>query len=303
MRDVFLWREMPDFERLKPHPANAAYREPFYRRWGIENCIVCGTGRTAEYTPFRQRLSVKLARGGRERYFVDGRSIAVDDDSFLILNDNRIYGSRFESNADLESFSIFFRPGMAEEVLGAVLTPIERALADGGEAPERPVEFVEALQPHDSIVSPVLRYIQYGVSSGIDDGDWYEEQFQFLLERMLAHHRRITEQWSGCPRSSPRRGAKSCGAWAWRWTSCTRATSRRSTSRRWRGRPACRSSTSCGSSPSCTASRRMPTCSASARLPRRGCSRLQLDRLPRRQRVGFNSRSTMARQMRRWSLD
>ena len=70
-----------------------------------------------------QRLSVKLARGGRERYFVDGRSIAVDDDSFLILNDNRTYASRFESNVELESFSIFFRPGMAEEVYGALMTP------------------------------------------------------------------------------------------------------------------------------------------------------------------------------------
>ena len=90
------------------------------RHWGIENCIVCGTGRNAEYTPFRQRLSIKVARGGRERYFIDGRSIAVDDDCFLILNDNRIYGSRFESNVDIESFSIFFRPGIAEEVFGAL---------------------------------------------------------------------------------------------------------------------------------------------------------------------------------------
>ena len=25
MRDVFLWREMPDFEKLKPLPANDGY--------------------------------------------------------------------------------------------------------------------------------------------------------------------------------------------------------------------------------------------------------------------------------------
>ncbi len=194
MGSIFLWREMPDFERLKPHPDNAAYREAFYRRWGVENCIVCGTGRAAEYTPWRQRLSIKLARGGRERYFIDGRSIAVDDDSFLILNDNRVYGSRFDSNSELESFAIFFRPGMAEEILGAVQTSVERALDDGNAAMLRPVEFTESLQPHDSTVSPVLRYIQYGVRSGVDDGNWYEEQFQFLLARMLAHQHRVTQQ-------------------------------------------------------------------------------------------------------------
>ncbi len=191
MRDVFLWREMPDFERLKPLPGNEAYRREFYRRWGVENCIVCGLGRNAEYTQFRQRLSIKVARGGRERYYLDGRSIAVDDDSFLILNDNRTYGSRFESNVDIESYSIFFRPGMAEEVFGALSTHLERALAEGAAGSTRAVEFAESLHPHDSLVSPVLRYIHHGVKSGVDDGDWYEEQLQFLLERMLAHQRRV----------------------------------------------------------------------------------------------------------------
>jgi AraC family transcriptional regulator len=193
MRDVFLWREMPDFRRLTPSPENDGYRVGFYRRWGRENCIVCGMGRNAEYTQFRQRLSIKVATGGRERYFIDGRSIAVDDDSFLILNDNRTYGSRFESNVEIESYSIFFRPGLAEEVYGALSTPLDRALAEGAAGSPRAVEFAESLHPHDTRVSPVLRYIRHGVKSGVDDGDWYEEQLQFLLERMLAHQRRVDE--------------------------------------------------------------------------------------------------------------
>ena len=193
MGDVFLWREMPDFRRLRPEPANADFRREFYRRWGIENCVICGKGRDAEYTKFRQRLSVKLARGGRERYFIDGRNVAVDDDSFLILNDNRTYGSRFEAGVDIESFSIFFRPGIAEEVYGALSTPLEQALADGAANATRAVEFAESLQPHDSLVSPMLRYIRHGVLTGVVDGGWYEEQLQFLLERMLAHQRRVGE--------------------------------------------------------------------------------------------------------------
>ena len=207
MHSVFLLKQMPDIERLKPYPANLAYRQAFYQRWGVENCIVCGTGRNEEYFAFRQRLSIKIARGGRERYFIDGRSIAVDDDSFLILNDNRIYGSRFESNVATDSFSIFFRPGMAEEVLDATMTSVERALQPGGAGMSRPVEFAEALQPHDSIVTPMLRYVHYGVKSGVEDGNWYEEQLQFLLERMLAHHRRVFDQMQRLPvlKSSTRR--------------------------------------------------------------------------------------------------
>jgi len=96
MGSIFLLREMPDWERLKPSPHNEAYRRWFYGHWGRENSVISGRDRNVEYIPFRQRLSIKVARGGRERYFIDGRTIAVDDDSYLILNDNRTYGSRFE---------------------------------------------------------------------------------------------------------------------------------------------------------------------------------------------------------------
>jgi AraC family transcriptional regulator len=191
MSDVFLWREMPDFRRLAPVPENDGYRRGFYRRWGIENCVICGAGRNAEYTQFRQRLSIKAARGGRERYFIDGRTIAVDDDSYLILNDNRLYGSRFESNIDMESYSIFFRPGMAEEVNGALSIPLEGVLAEGPANATRAVEFSESLHAHDSTVSPVLRYVRHAVQSGVEDGGWYEEQLQFLLQRMLERQRRV----------------------------------------------------------------------------------------------------------------
>ena len=161
--------------------------------------MISGTGRNVEYLPFRQRLSIKLARGGRERYFIDSRSIAVDDDSYLILNDNRVYASSFERGVEIESFSIFFRPGIAEEVHGALGVGIERGLANGAEEIPWPVEFNEALQPHDSVVTPALRRVQAALKAGIEDADWYEEQFQFLLGRMIANHRRLQARIRGLP--------------------------------------------------------------------------------------------------------
>jgi len=304
MGSIFLWREMPDFERLRPRPENAAYREAFYRRWGVENAIVCGTGRAAEYMPWRQRLSIKLARGGRERYFVDGRSIAVDDDSFLILNDNRVYGSRFDSNSELESFSVFFRPGMAEEILGAMRIPVERALDRGNAATQQPVEFTEALHPHDSTVSPVLRYIQYGVRSGVDDGDWYEEQFQFLLERMLVHQRRVTEQLELLPalKSATRREVGRRLALA---VDLVHAGYEDDIGLPDMARAACLSkfhflrlfTELYGLTPHAFLQRKRAL--AAARLLERGGHSATAVAT----RVGFNSRATMARQLRRWSLD
>src|SRR5690606_27919733 len=95
-----------------------------------------------------------------------------------------------------------------EEVLGGMQTTVERALDRGAAATPGAVEFTESLQPHDSTVSPVLRYIHYGVRSGIEDGEWYEEQLQFLLVRMLVHQRRVNEQVELRPalKSATRRG-------------------------------------------------------------------------------------------------
>ena len=90
---MFIIRQMPDPARLRPLPANEAYRRAFYGRFLRESCIVFAKCRRVDMPPFTQRLSIKTARGGREMYFIDHRSVAVDDDNFLILNDGRTYGS------------------------------------------------------------------------------------------------------------------------------------------------------------------------------------------------------------------
>lgn len=302
MASVFLLREMPDFERLKPVPQNESYRRWFYGHWGRENAVVCGRGRDFEYLPYAQRLSIKVARGGRERYFVDGRSVAVDDDCFLILNDLRTYGSRFESGVELESFSIFFRPGLAEEVYGALNRSVDGALTDGAAESPQPVEFSEALQPHDTVVTPVLRYIEHAVHSGVDDAEWYEEQFQFLLERMLSHHRRLAQRTQMLPalKTTTRREILRRLALA---VDVVQASYESDIGLADMARAACLSkfhflrlfTEFYGITPHAFLQRKR------ARAARR---LLDTTRLPAAQvaaRVGFNSRSTMSRQLRRWA--
>ena len=180
-----LLRSMPDVS-----PGNTAFRAWFYARWGRENCIILGHTRFAEYPPFAQRLSIKTARGGAERYFLDHRSVAVDDDNFLILNDGATYASRLDADREMESFSIFFRPGLVEEVRGALAATGDRML-DGDARAARPVEYLVRLHPHDGLVSPVLRQIREQLALGVDDEDWYEERLQVLAARMLVHQAQV----------------------------------------------------------------------------------------------------------------
>jgi AraC family transcriptional regulator len=187
-----LLRTLPDLGA-----ADAGFRLWFNSQWGRENCVIWGRSRRAQFGPCAHGLSIRTAWSGEERCAFDGRTVAVDDDNFLVLNNGRVCATQIESAHPVESFAVYFRPGLVERTYGAMTLSIENALAQGNAVIERSAEFSESLQPHDKRVSPVLRYIRTHLLRGVDDEAWYDEQLQFLLERMLAHRdgllRRVDE--------------------------------------------------------------------------------------------------------------
>jgi AraC-like DNA-binding protein len=182
--------EMPDLLPRPQTPRNAEFRREFYRRWGRENCIVSGVSRRVEYRQFRQMLSIKCIARGDETYFVDRRRVTVSDDTYLVLNEGRTYGSVLDTPAEAYSFSLFFRPGFAQEVAGDLGRSLDQALDDGTEPAPGRIEFDESLHPHDTSITPVLRFIQRQVAAGIRDEHWLEEQCHFLLGRLIAAQRK-----------------------------------------------------------------------------------------------------------------
>jgi len=184
--------EMPDLPPRPPTPRNAAFRRDFYQRWGRENCLVSGNARRAEYRLHRQTLSLKCVARGTETYFVDRRRVTVSDDTYLVLNEGRVYGSLLESASDAYSFSIFFRPGLAEQVAGDLRRSLDTMLDDGPALMPIPLEFAESLRAHDASISPVLRFIQRQIAFGVRDENWFEEQCQFLLARLIRAQQRTT---------------------------------------------------------------------------------------------------------------
>jgi AraC-like DNA-binding protein len=149
---------------------------------------VSGTVRQVEYRPIHQMLSIKCVARGTETYFVDRRRVAVNDDSWLVLNESRVYGSVIDSPHDVDSFSIFFRPGIGREVAGALERSVDHALDDGAQY-SAPFEFDEALRPHDGFVTPVLRSMQRQIRRGERDEHWLEERCQLLVARLVSAQR------------------------------------------------------------------------------------------------------------------
>lgn len=175
---------LPDLPPRPETAANAAFRRRFYARWGRENAIVCGRATLAEYAELPQTLSIKMARAGRERYFVGRRELVVDDDNWLALNEGATYASLLRSPRPASTFSIFFRPGMQAEVAAQRRRSLGAAL-DSPASGMQPVAFSEHLRPHGGPVTARLRHIEHAVHAGERDQNWLEEQLTALLDAML----------------------------------------------------------------------------------------------------------------------
>jgi AraC-like DNA-binding protein len=182
---MILSRKFPDLPPKPETPQNAEFRRNFFARWGQENTVFCAAATRAEYAPLCGALSVKCIQNGAARLTIEGRGVGLDDDHFIIVNRGESYGSYFDSPRPVTAFSIFFRPGLAEEVAAGVETPLAGALERGTEPGHATVEFSSHLRAHNPSVAPLLNEIQQEMLAGQIDGDWYEEKFQHLLTRLL----------------------------------------------------------------------------------------------------------------------
>ena len=146
--DAMLIRSLPDSSW-----EDAEFQREFQSRWGRESCIIWGRARRAEFGPYTHTLSIRAAWGGAEYCRVDGRTIAVDDDNFLILNHGQIYrrasAQSARSNPWRSAFSRRWSSGFAARRLS-------RSSRRCGAAMRRrtALGFFQNLHPHESASAP-----------------------------------------------------------------------------------------------------------------------------------------------------
>lgn len=130
-------------------------------------------------------LAVRWVRGGREHVALGDHSVVVDDDTYLFVNEGHSYDVRVASASPVQAFAVYFKRGLAAEVLAGLDVTLD-SLLDADTTPALyPVVFDEHLQSHDSLVSPVLRFMERHLDLGVTEPAWYDEQLVFLLERMF----------------------------------------------------------------------------------------------------------------------
>src|SRR5258708_21063411 len=109
-------------------------------------------------------LSIKAFAGGRAHYDVGCGHYAVDDASYLVLNEGQPYTINIESARPVVSFCLFFACGFVEEVQRSLALPTEQLLDSPGGGGGAPVKFFEKNYPHDQVISPALFRLRAAVA-------------------------------------------------------------------------------------------------------------------------------------------
>jgi AraC family transcriptional regulator len=162
------------------------------------NVVYSTSAHVEDYVLAGQRMALLCAWNGRQEVSLEGRRLVVDDDTWLLVP-NGVASVRVRGGEGTQALTILFRNGMPEEVLGSLVTAEDRLLESGEVEYETQLPFLPNLQMHDRSVTPVLMFISRHRDAGIEDPLWYEEQLTFLLERMLARHRQVIGKLRSMP--------------------------------------------------------------------------------------------------------
>ncbi len=139
-------------------------------------------------------LSIKAVLRGSEYFDLNGVHYEVRPDNYLVVNQGQEYASHIASPEPVDTFTLFFPHGMAEDVLTRLVTPDDQLLDNPHHSPGLPVTFFERLYPLDDQVQPQLhRMKRLSYTREVSIG-WQEEQSRFLLERLLAVHRNVRNE-------------------------------------------------------------------------------------------------------------
>jgi AraC family transcriptional regulator len=142
---------------------------------GARNAILWGKGKQYHVSDFPGPLSIKTVVRGSALWCTSDAQRLVNESSYLVLNSGQTYSITIDSHQPVETFCLFFRRGIAEDVCrveGAHALSLLDSTQCGA-----PVEFFETLHTHDSIVSPLIRRIYTRLKDKTASDPWLEDQF------------------------------------------------------------------------------------------------------------------------------
>jgi AraC family transcriptional regulator len=198
------WKQQKPEPRVVINPPAALLR--------ARNAILWGKAKQYHVAEFPGPLSIKTVVRGSALWETREAGRLVDGGKYLILNPGRSYSLTIDSRQIVETFCLFFRQGIAEDVcrvesarpVSLLDNPFTDAIPGSKSAQSSaPLQFLESLHDHDSIVSPLLREIYSRVASDTASDAWLEDQFLAAARALFRVHREGNKRAAEIPAKKP----------------------------------------------------------------------------------------------------
>lgn len=198
---VLLINHFPDFS------APGFHIDEYNHFFKTNNSIINAKASDIEYQEHWGCFSIKCAFEGDEIYRVQNRVHKVNDQNFLVLNEDQYYSSYIFSKEKVESFTLNFTSEFVQEVGKSCLYADEHILDNRFSESKLNIEFIEKLYLHNSTVSPVLFRIKQLVKNFNDNREKIAELYYLLLEKLLLLHKEVNKEINsvGAIKSSTRK--------------------------------------------------------------------------------------------------
>jgi AraC family transcriptional regulator len=146
-------------------------------------------------------LSLKSFYGGQALYNVGRGGFRLDESAYLVLNHGQKYAITIESDTPVESFCLFFAPGLAEEIYRNLSLSPGHLLAEPAPPLAAPLTFFERTYPHDGLLSPLLNQIHHSPARA--EPLWLAEGVHRVMQQLLQRHFNLYREVETLPAARP----------------------------------------------------------------------------------------------------
>jgi AraC-like DNA-binding protein len=184
LHDIYLINRFPDFN------APGFDLQRYYSIFLEHNVIINAESSEVEYGDHWSPLSVKCAFRGKEFYQTSKATVAVDDTSYFIVNNGKVYSSYIRSESKVQSFTINFSPAFVENVTRSMM----QRNPDGEGRNLSGLRFAEQLYPHNAEITPLLLRLRSMSLSLHANKHRIAELFAEVLERLILSQEAVKKE-------------------------------------------------------------------------------------------------------------
>lgn len=163
------------------------------------NCSHILYGKSRQYfAEWAGHLSLKSFSGGQAFYDTGTGRYAVDESSYLLLNEMQPYSITIDSASRVESFCIFFEKGFAEEVNRSLTADPVQLVDDPEKMPAENVNFIPRLYSRDSLEN-ILSELKRALAEKKAETVWLKEKLHEMMLLILQTQKDVFKEIEQLP--------------------------------------------------------------------------------------------------------